>query len=357
MSQHNDRTRGSNHPIYHLTYARILEFLRQPDAVFWSYFFPVLMVVALGLAFNRKQEPKIEIDVVDAQLHSTIQQALKSESRVVVHRSSAEDAMLRLRTGRTDLLIEQPTGESGYVYVFDPMRPDSAAARALVDDTMQRAAGRTDAIAVRNQSSSEPGSRYVDFLVPGILGMNIMGGGLWGVGFAIVQMRIRKVLKRLVATPMKKNHFLLSVLASRLVFLIPAVIIILGFSWLTFGVVVRGSLISVLVVILLGSLAFSGIGLLIACRANSVEMVSGLMNLVMLPMWLFSGIFFSTDRFPDALQPLVQALPLTPVIGALRAITLEGASLFEPAQLMRLAIMTAWTVVSFVVALKLFRWT
>ena len=311
----------------------------------------------MGLAFNRRQEPNIVVDISDEQIYSSIQTALKGQPRIVIYQTTEEDAKIRLRTGRSDLLIERQADGPGYVYVYDSLRPESAVARSLVDDTLQRSAGRKDAVIVSDRSSSDPGSRYVDFLVPGILGMNIMGGGLWGVGFAIVQMRIRKVLKRLVATPMKKNHFLWSVLASRLVFLIPGVIIILSFSWLTFGVVVRGSWFSVFVVILLGSLTFSGIGLLVACRANSVEMVSGLMNLVMLPMWLFSGIFFSTDRFPDAIQPIVQALPLTPLIGALRAITLEGAGLFEPAQLLRLAIMAAWSIVSFVVALKLFRWT
>ena len=345
------------HPIYHMTLARILEFLRQPDAVFWSYFFPVLMVVALGLAFDRRQESAILIDVVDTELGTKIQAALTNKSRFNIHQTTEADSRIRLRTGRVDLLIEPQVEGPGYTYVFDPLRPESVAARALVDDSLQRSSGRKDAVAVSDRAIDEAGSRYVDFLVPGILGMNLMGGGLWGVGFAIVQMRIRKVLKRLVATPMKKSHFLWSVLASRLVFLVPAVVIILGFSWLTFGVVVRGSLLAVFVVILLGSLTFSGIGLLVACRANSGEMVSGLMNLVMLPMWLFSGIFFSTDRFPTVIQPVVQALPLTPLIGALRAITLEGAGLFEPAQLLRLAIMAAWAMVSFVVALKLFRWT
>ncbi len=347
----------TKHPVYHLTKTRILEFLRQPDAVFWSYFFPVLMVLALGLAFNSRQEPTVIVDVVDKQLYSSIQQALKQHPRFKLDNTSSVDAKIRLRTGRTDLLIERPTDGSGYIYVYDPLRPESAAARSLIDDCLQRSAGRNDKVEVRDQMVSDPGSRYVDFLVPGILGMNIMGGGLWGVGFAIVQMRIRKVLKRLVATPMKKSHFLCSVLMSRLVFLIPGVVIILGFAWLAFGVTVRGSLISALVVILLGSLTFSGIGLLVACRANSVEMVSGLMNLVMLPMWLFSGIFFSTDRFPMAMQPVVQVLPLTPLIAALRAITLEGSGLFEPAQLMRLAILSTWSIVSFAVALKLFRWT
>ena len=348
---------SSQHPVYRLTMARILEFMRQPDAVFWSYFFPVLMVLALGLAFNKKQEPPVLVDIVDAQLYATITESLKQNPKFVLKYFAIDEAKNRLRTGRTDLLIENATGGTGYVYIFDPLRPESVSARTLVDDILQRSAGRKDAIEVSDRSTSDAGSRYVDFLVPGILGMNIMGGGLWGVGFAVVQMRIRKVLKRLVATPMKKSHFLWSLLASRLVFQIPGVVILLGFAWLTFGVAAQGSLLAALVVVLLGALTFSGIGLLVACRANSMEMVSGLMNLVMLPMWLFSGIFFSTDRFPDAMQPIVQILPLTPLISALRAITLEGAGLFEPTQLMRIAILATWSLVSFVIALKWFRWT
>ena len=357
MSQSPSSSSPSQHPVYRLTMARILEFLRQPDAVFWSYFFPVLMVLALGLAFNKTQEPPVLVDIVDSKLHETIMESLKLNPQFALKYSAIDEAKNRLQTGRTDLLIEKAIEGTGHVYVFDPLRPESVSARSLVDDYLQRSAGRKDAIKVSDRSAVDVGSRYVDFLVPGILGMNIMGGGLWGVGFAIVQMRIRKVLKRLVATPMKKSHFLWSLLASRLVFQIPGVVILLGFAWLTFGVAARGSLFAALVVVLLGALTFSGIGMLVASRANSMEMVSGLMNLVMLPMWLFSGIFFSTDRFPDAMQPIVQILPLTPLIGALRAITLEGAGLFEPTQLMRLAILATWTLVSFAIALKWFRWT
>ena len=197
MSQRHESSHSGRHPVYHLTVARILEFLRQPDAVFWSYFFPVIMVVALGLAFNRRQEPNIVVDISDEQIYSSIQTALKGQPRIVIYQTTEEDAKTRLRTGRSDLLIERQADGPGYVYVYDSLRPESAVARSLVDDTLQRSAGRKDAVIVSDRSSSDPGSRYVDFLVPGILGMNIMGGGLWGVGFAIVQMRIRKVLKRL----------------------------------------------------------------------------------------------------------------------------------------------------------------
>jgi ABC-type multidrug transport system permease subunit len=228
-------------------------------------------------------------------------------------------------------------------------------ARARVDDALQRHRGRQDPVTVAPpQPMDEPGGRYIDFLIPGLLGMSLMGGGLWGVGFVIVDMRIRKVLKRFLATPMRKTDFLAAIMLSRLVFLIPEMVVLLVFAWLAFGVVIQGSLLALSVVIGLGAFTFSGIGLLIASRARTLEAVSGLMNLVMLPMWVLSGIFFSSERFPDAAQPFIKLLPLTPLINAMRSVSLEGASLAS--QWPEMTLLAAWGVGSFVLALRWFRW-
>jgi ABC-type multidrug transport system permease subunit len=167
-------------------------------------------------------------------------------------------------------------------------------------------------------------------------------------------MRIRKVLKRFLATPMRKTDFLAAIMLSRLVFLIPEMVVLLVFAWLAFGVVIQGSLLALSVLIGLGAFTFSGIGLLIASRARTLEAVSGLMNLVMLPMWVLSGIFFSSERFPDVAQPFIKALPLTPLINAMRSVSLEGASLAS--QWPEMGILAAWGVGSFVLALRWFRW-
>ena len=202
---------------------------------------------------------------------------------------------------------------------------------------------------------SEPGGRYIDFLIPGIIGMNLMGGGLWGVGFVIVDMRIRKLLKRFIATPMKKSDLMVAVMVARMLFLIPEVVIVLLFAWWAFGVGVHGSVFALAVVIGLGAVSFSGIGVLVASRAQKLETVSGLMNLVMLPMWLVSGIFFSYERFPETALPLIRALPLTPLNDALRAVMLDGAALGSLG--VELATLSAYAVVTFVLALEWFRWT
>jgi ABC transporter DrrB family efflux protein len=167
-------------------------------------------------------------------------------------------------------------------------------------------------------------------------------------------MRRRNLLKRFLATPMKKSHFLAGLMVSRMLFMIPEVLILLVFARYAFGVVIQGSLLTVVFLILLGAVTFSGLGLLVASRAKTIEMVSGLMNLVMVPMWIFSGIFFSSERFPEAIQPLIKVVPLTPLIDALRSVMLEGAPL--AAQLPRVSIMTAWGAVSFALALRWFRW-
>jgi ABC-2 type transport system permease protein len=347
-------------PLGQLTLARIRGFYREPTAIFWVYGFPILMVVALGIAFRNKPAERITVDVQEgggsAAGAEMVRRALADDERFVVRFNDEETCRVRLRTGKTDLVVVPPAdGSAGYRYTFDPTRPQSLLARNKVDDALQRAAGRKDVLPVADQEMNEAGGRYIDFLVPGLLGMNLMGGGLWGVGFATVDLRIRKLLKRFLATPMRKSEFLASVLLSRMLFMISEMVILLLFVRLAFGVVVQGSLLAMSVLILVGALTFSGIGLLVASRAQTLETVSGLMNLVMLPMWILSGIFFSSERFPEAAQPFIKALPLTPLIDGLRAVSLEGASLAS--RWPELCILAAWGIGSFVLALRWFRWT
>jgi ABC-type multidrug transport system permease subunit len=348
-------------PLGQLTLARLRGFIREPEALFWVYGFPVLMVIALGIAFRNKPVERIAVDVQEAAGgtsagHELVRSALAGDERFVVRFHDEPTCRVRLRTGKTELVVVPPAdGATGYLYTFDPTRPESLLARNKVDDALQRAAGRKDVLPVADQELNEPGGRYIDFLVPGLLGMSLMGGGLWGVGFATVDLRIRKVLKRFLATPMRKSDFLASVLLSRLLFMISEMVVLLLFVRVAFGVVIQGSLLAVSALILVGALTFSGIGLLVASRARTLEAVSGLMNLVMLPMWVLSGIFFSSERFPEAAQPFIKALPLTPLIDALRSVSLEGASLAS--QWPELSILAAWGVGSFALALRWFRWT
>jgi ABC-type multidrug transport system permease subunit len=256
-----------------------------------------------------------------------------------------------LRLGKSALVVIPGTSVG---FLFDPTRPESVLARRQVDDALQRAAGRRDPLATVDRYVTEPGTRYIDFLIPGLIGMNLLAGSMWGIGYVIVDMRVRKLLKRFVATPMKRSHFLWSALGGRMVFMIPELIVILGSGVLLFGFPIRGNIFSILFLSLLGATSFAGLGLLAACRAQKLETVSGIMNVIMMPMWLLSGVFFSPERFPDVVQGFIQALPLTQFNYALRAVILEGASLSS--QFWRLAIIAAWGAVSYLCTLRWFRW-
>ncbi len=342
-------------PLRNLLVSRLREFFREPEALFWVYGFPVLLAVGLGIAFRDRPPEQIRVDVVLGQAMETGPEAiidiLEMNPGFRVEILDEWRASARLRMGQSDITVI--SGES-HEYVYDASRPQSLLARALVDDALQRGAGRSDVLETSDRRVSEPGSRYIDFLIPGLLGMNLMGGGLWGIGFVTVDMRVRRLLKRFVATPMNKSDFLLALIGSRLIFMVPEVLLLLLVGVLFFRVMVAGSLVAVAAILVLGAVSFAGLGLLVACRAQKIETVSGLMNMVMLPMWLFSGIFFSSDRFPDAAQPFIGLLPLTMLNDALRAVILEGEPL--AAQGLDLAGLTAWGAISFALGLKLFRW-
>jgi ABC-type multidrug transport system permease subunit len=339
------------HPFWQLLLARMREFGREPEILFWVFGFPILLAVGLGIAFRNKPAERIAVGVLEAPGAESVEKALAAREGFDVERVPSAAADARLRLGKIALLVvpgEPPE------FRFDPTRPDSLLARQRVDDALQRAAGRADLFAPRETAVSEPGARYIDFLIPGLLGMNIMSGGMWGVGYAIVDMRSRRLLKRLVATPMRRTHFLGALMTSRVLLVFAEMLLLLFFGWLVFGMVLQGSLAAVALLSTLGAFVFAGLGLLVGCRAKKVESVSGLMNLVMLPMFVFSGVFFSSDRFPAAIQPVVKALPLTALNDALRAVILEGEGLST--QLPRIGILAAWGVASFVLAGRWFRW-
>jgi ABC-2 type transport system permease protein len=341
------------HPLVELTLMRVREFLREKEAVFWVFIFPVLMTFALGIAFRNTGPDKtlVAIESGDARASETAN-ILSRSPEVAATVLSPDEAALALRSGKVSIVVK-PVDDS-FEYRFDPTRPESRTARLLVDDILQRGKGRSDVVNVEEAKITEPGARYVDFLVPGLIGMNLMGSGLWGLGFTVVIARSRKLLKRFAATPMRRSHYLLSFMLSRLVFLVLEVAAVIVFAWLAFGFTVRGSWLSVVLIIVLGGFTFSGIGLLVAARPTTIEGVSGLMNFIMLPMWLLSGTFFSSERFPQILQPFIQALPLTALNNVLRALMNEGATLSS--NWIPIAILLAWCVVSFLVALKIFKW-
>ncbi len=320
------------------------------------FVFPILLALGLGIAFRNKPADTSRVAVVAGPGAARAMELLSaSPARAAVHAEvlPAADAFNQFRLGKYDLVVT-PRAD-GFEYRYDPARPESVLARTVTDDALQAAAGRKNAVPTTSRASSEPGARYIDFLIPGLLGMNLMNSGMWGIGFALVDMRQRKLLKRFVASPMRRGDFLLALASSRLVLMLIELALLLGFGVLAFHMRVMGSWLSILVISALGALCFGGVGLLTASRAQKIETVSGLINVVMMPMWILSGVFFSYERFPAILQPLIKALPLTALNDALRAAILEGAPLVHQAT--RLFVLCLWGAVSYFLALRWFRWT
>src|SRR5258706_8501497 len=357
VSQSSGPSNGRWSGFRHLLGARMLELSREKEVVFWVFVFPLLLALGLGFAFRNKPADRTVIAIVSGPNAERVLALIQnSPQRSAIRADVVESAQAAkgLRLGKYDLVIE-PVSVGEIRYHYDPARPESVQSHAEVDDTLQAASGRKDMLATTLVTSSEPGSRYIDFLIPGLLGMNLMNSGMWGIGFALVDMRQRKLLKRFVGTPMRRGDFLLALLSSRLVLMMIEIALLLTLGVIVFHMRVLGSIFAILLLGSIGAMCFGGVGLLTASRAQKIESASGLMNLVMMPMWIFSGVFFSGERFPAMVQPFIKALPLTALNDALRATILERASLAS--QSGSILVLDVWGGVSIVLALLWFCWT
>jgi ABC-type multidrug transport system permease subunit len=341
------------HPLWRLTQMRLRELAREPGTLFWIFGFPILLTCGLGIAFRGSVRSPVTVGLVEPARDDWA--ASLARAGLVVRRLPEAEATRRLASGAVDVLVLPSTpGQAGVTYRHDPMRAEGRYARLAVDDALQRSLGRADALAVRDETPSAAGTRYVDFLVPGLVGMNVMQGSMWGVGFAIVNLRVRKLLKRLLATPLRRGQLLVSLVLARLIVAPVEIAALLVFARIFFGVRIAGGVLALAAVSLLGALSFGGVGILVASRARNIETVMGLMNAVMLPMFVLSGVFFASTHFPDALQPAIAVLPLSALNDALRAVMIDGAGLRALAA--PCAILLAWGAVGYAAGLRAFRW-
>jgi ABC-type multidrug transport system permease subunit len=336
-------------PLWQLTRARLVEFVRDPGALFWVFGMPLVLATALGLAFRNRPPDPMRVVVVDSP---AVEATLRADKMMDVNAAPLDDARAMLRRRQVDLLVQERDGT--LTYRFDDTRPEARIARLAVEKDVEVARGRKDLTTASEERVVEKGSRYIDFLLPGLIGMNLLGSSMWGIGYAIVDARKRKLLKRYAATPKRRRDDLLSIMLSRLVFLCAEVIALVLIGCFAVGVETQGSYLAVGALCLCGGIGFTGLALLIAARPTSTEVASGLLNVAMLPMYLLSGSFFSSSRFPDWMQPLVQALPLTALNDALRAVINEGASLSS--QVGKVAILLGWGLLPFAIAVRTFRW-
>jgi ABC-2 type transport system permease protein len=347
-----ERTGDRPHPLVELTLSRWRVLYRDPGVLFWIVGFPLLLAIVLGVAFRSTPEGKTAIAVLPCGDEAALVRALEVAGVEVV-RLEGEAATRALRAGRVALLVARDVVGPAR-FTFDPARPEAKLARLQARDALERAAGRSDLTSIDEHAVTEAGNRYIDFLIPGLLGLSLMGGGLWGIGYAIVDLRVKRLLRRMVATPMKRSHFLISFGLLRLFIVAVEVPVLLGCGMLVFGVPFRGGWLAFVVTVLIGGATFAALGMLLASRAQNIQTIGGLINFVSMPLWLGSGAFFSIERFPAAARPVLALLPLTPLNDAMRAILLDGAGLVEVGP--KLLVVSAWGTISFVVALAIFRW-
>ncbi|HEX4662803.1 MAG TPA: ABC transporter permease [Terriglobales bacterium] len=338
----------SESSLFQLIMIRVRLFFREPEAVFWIFAFPILLAVGLSIAFRNRPAEVLPVAGTTTQ----ITQALNADKGLKAITLDVTRGRNALATGQILVLAVQQPGSITFLY--DDTNPDARTARLIANRAIQKAAGQQDSVEIRNELNREAGSRYIDFVVPGLLGMNLMSAAIWSLGFWIVEARQKKLLKRLIASPMPRWQYLASFIFWRLLLLPIEVGVFLGFAHFAFDVPARGSFWQLALLCVLASLTFSAMGLLIASRAKAMQAASGLMNLTMLPMWILSGVFFSASRFPEIVQPFIRALPLTAAIDALRANMLQGTSL---AYLVGpLSILLVWLVGTFSLSLRVFRW-
>jgi ABC-2 type transport system permease protein len=342
------------HPLVELVQARLREFWREPAILFWVFGFPLVMALGLGIAFRSRPPQLPEVAVVNptGQPSAALARALVESPRLKARLLPLAEAKEELAHAKVDLLVE--LWPDRVVYHFDSMQERAPLSRLTTDDVVQAALGRKNPLPTEDRTDEKKGARYIDFLIPGLIAMNLMGSSLWGIGYNIVTQRKRRLLRRYAVTPMKRGHFMLSYVLSRLLFLAVEVFALVIMGVVLFDAVVQGSLVTLFLVSLLGGASFAGLGLLIAARIENTETASGWMNVIQLPMWVLSGPFFSYERFPDWTHPLLEALPLTALANALRAIYNEGQGILSLGP--ELLVLALWGVVPFLIALKTFRW-
>lgn len=346
----------SDSPIVNLFLERWREFLREPGVLFWTFGFPIILVIVLSLAFRSSGPQKAKIAVVDGPGADALAAAIERSDALTAARLSEPDARKELRQGSALCAVIPPEATGGEPRILlDESREGATLAAAAVREALISDAQGDGAPRFAKEKVTARGQRYVDFLLPGMVGMTLLNGGVWGVGYSLILLRTRKLLKRLCATPMRRSDLLLAFLLFRICMSLIEVVLLFAVGRLFFDIHVEGGPLALLALVVVSSLSFGGLGLLCGTRAQNPQTGAGWVNLATLPMFLLSGVFFQSTNFPDWMQPAIKLLPLTAFNDALRAIVNDGAAI--GAVVPELAILTAWAIACFAFALRIFRWT
>ena len=346
-----------NQSLYQLILNNFRTFFREPAILFWAVLFPIIMAWVLGIAFSNKGESLRTVYVTG---RGEIPEMIRGEevfgedtgspARIKFRNTSEEEAIRAIKQGVIGLYVKVD-GDS-LTYHFDPVNSDAQLTHLLLERGLH---GKGDGVIKTSiQQLEAKGTRYIDFLIPGLIAFGIMNSCVWGIGWNLIETRMKKLLRRMVATPMKKSVFLSSHIATRIVLGGFETLLLFVFARLYFETEITGSAAAFFAVFLAGIFAFSGIAILIASRTSKTEVANGLVNAVTLPMMILSGIFFNYHNFPDWVIPVIQVLPLTLLADSIRSIFVEAAGFTEVVR--PLLILCATGLVTFILGLRVFRW-
>lgn len=344
------------HPVVLLVLANFREFFRQPGALFWAVFFPILMAGGLGLAFTQKGELTQKVAFVGQQetTETSWSKRVGNDKTGYTNyqflRVDFDEGLVLLKRGTVDIIVSQ--GANGYEYHFDPLNPEAQLAylnlTAVLNGGSSQLSG-DDVVPL-----TEIGNRYIDFLVPGLMAMGVMMSCMWGISYGLIEKRSKMLLRRMVATPMKKTHFMAGVLIARTVMSAMEATLLVGFSWLFFDIRIEGQFLALVVLFLAGTLAFAGIAILTASRTDNTYVGNGILNAVVMPMMILSGIFFSYQGFPDWAISVIRLFPLTIFADTARAIFIEGAGWQQV--VLPVTVLGGLGAVCMGIGLKIFKW-
>jgi ABC-2 type transport system permease protein len=370
--------------LFRLISAIFYEMIREPGVLFWGIVFPILMSLGLGVAFTNTSDVTRKIAIVETGQISDTVSAINSINNVIIRKSARINAgnghpcyyrivIQNKKLGNTTFLFQKTTWKNAMVllkrgnisvviseknnqleYNFDPSNPDAQLSYLKLSNLFNhKVAGLSD-----YNESIKPltvnGTRYIDFLVPGLIAMGIMMSCMWGISYGIIEKRSKKLLRRLVATPMKKSYFLIALITVRFAMNFIEGCLLVVFAYFVFDFNIQGSVPALFIILIAGNIAFSGLAVFISSRTAKTEIGNGLINLVVMPMMVLSGIFFSYHNFPEWTIPIIQKFPLTMMTDDLRSVFIEGAGISEI--LLHSSILSLTGIVFFVVGLRIFKW-
>jgi ABC-2 type transport system permease protein len=365
-----------------LVLAHALAIIREPGVIFWGIVFPILMSLGLGIAFTKKADILRKVAVIsntgitvsdssaifrfldmkceehnpekqdDYRWKLEIKDEKLGKSVYLFYYLSWDEAIVLLKRGTVNLILNSNNGKTEYH--FDPVNSDAELTylkiSGMIGSGVVLPAGRNDEI----KPMTVAGTRYIDFLIPGLITLGVMMSTMWGISYGIIEKRSKKLLRRMVATPMKKSHYLIALLTVRITLNFIEALVLLLFALIVFKMQIQGSISALILLFLTGNIAFAGLAILLSSHTSNTEVGNGLINAVVMPMMVLSGIFFSYHNFPDWSIPVIEKLPLTMLTDGVRSIFNEGAG--WPQVALPILILTIIGVVLFGAGLKIFKW-